>query len=163
CHDHKFDPIRQSDYYRLEAHFAQTQPNDLVLASAGEQAAWKAQAEPVQKEIARLQAQMRRAPDAEKAGIEAQLEALDDKMPAPLASIYTVADEPKKTQPVRILFHGDYLNPLAPVGVRPLGILLPEGAPEAALDTAAPRLKLAQWITDAANPLTARVMVNRAW
>ena len=35
CHDHKFDPFRQSDYYRLQAHFAQTQPNDLVLASQG--------------------------------------------------------------------------------------------------------------------------------
>ena len=25
CHDHKFDPFRQSDYYRLQAHFAQLQ------------------------------------------------------------------------------------------------------------------------------------------
>jgi hypothetical protein len=163
CHDHKFDPIRQSDYYRLQAHFAQTQPNDLVLASTEDQVAWKKQAEPVQREMTRLQAQLRRAPDAEKAKIEAQLEALDDKMPAPLAAIYTVADDPKKAQPVRILFHGDYLNPLAQVGVRPLGILVPEGAPEAPLDTATPRLKLAQWIADPANPLTARVMVNRAW
>jgi hypothetical protein len=24
CHDHKFDPIRQSDYYRIEAYFAAT-------------------------------------------------------------------------------------------------------------------------------------------
>ena len=46
CHDHKFDPFRQSDYYRLQAHFAQTQPNDLVLASKEEQDAWKAKAAP---------------------------------------------------------------------------------------------------------------------
>src|SRR5262249_32031723 len=93
CHDHKFDPFRQSDYYRLQAHFAQTQPSDLVLASKDEQDAWKAKAEPVQQEMRRLQAQLRRAPDGEKAKIEMQLEALDDKMPAPLASIYTVADD----------------------------------------------------------------------
>src|SRR3954464_6663483 len=43
CHDHKFDPFRQSDYYRLQAHFAQLQPDDLVLASKEEQAEWKAQ------------------------------------------------------------------------------------------------------------------------
>ena len=24
CHDHKFDPIRQSDYYRIQAYFAST-------------------------------------------------------------------------------------------------------------------------------------------
>jgi len=163
CHDHKFDPIRQSDYYRLQAHFAQTQPSDLVLASADKQAAWKKQAEPVQQEMRRLQAQLRRAPDAEKAAIEAQLDALDDKMPAPLASIYAVDDEPQKAAPIKVLFHGDYLNPVATVGVRPLGILIPEGTPEEPISTATPRLKLAEWIATSSNPLTARVMVNRVW
>jgi hypothetical protein len=95
--------------------------------------------------------------------LELQLEELDDKMPAPLASIYSVNDEPKKASPIQILFHGDYLNPVAKVGVRPLGILLPEGEPEAPIETEQPRLKLAEWITDAKNPLTARVMVNRVW
>jgi hypothetical protein len=163
CHDHKFDPLRQSDYYRLQAHFAQTQPNDLVLASQEEQSAWKSKAEPVQQEIRRLQAQLRRAPDGEKAKIEMQLEALDDKMPAPLASIYAVADDPAKASPIKVLFHGDYLSPVARVGVRPLGILLPEGTPEAPVETSTPRLKLAEWIVNPANPLTARVMVNRVW
>ena len=163
CHDHKFDPFRQSDYYRLQAHFAQTQPSDLVLATKEEQDAWKAKADPVQQEIRRLQSLLRRAPDGEKAKIELQLEALDDKLPAPLSSIYTVKDEPEKALPIRVLFHGDYLNPVAKVGVRPLGILLPEGAPEEPLETAKPRLRLAEWIVDPANPLTARVMVNRIW
>jgi hypothetical protein len=163
CHDHKFDPFRQSDYYRLQAHFAQTQPYDLVLASKEEQEAYKAKSLPVEQERRRLQMQLRRAPETEKAAIETQLEALDDKMPAPLESIYTVTDDPKKAAPIRILFKGDYLNPLAKVGVRPLGILIPEAAPEEPLDTEKPRLKLANWIVDPANPLPSRVMVNRVW
>ena len=163
CHDHKFDPFRQSDYYRLEAHFAQTQPNDIIMASQEEQEAWKAKAEPIQQEMRRLQGQLRRAPDGEKAKIEMQLEELDVKMPAPLSSIYSVKDDPRKATPIHVLFHGDYLNPTATVGVRPLGVLLPDGAPEEPLDTATPRTKLANWIVDPANPLTARVMVNRVW
>jgi hypothetical protein len=163
CHDHKFDPFRQSDYYRLEAHFAQTKPNDIVMASAEEQAAWKAKAEPLQQEMRRLQGQLRRAPDGEKAKFEMQIEELDGRMPAPLSSIYTVKDDASKPAPIRVLFHGDYLNPVATVGVRQLGILLPDATPEAPLDTEKPRLKLANWIADPANPLTARVMVNRVW
>jgi Protein of unknown function (DUF1553) len=92
-----------------------------------------------------------------------QLEALDDKMPAPLEAIYSVTDQPTKAAPVQVLFHGDYLSPVAKVGMRPLGILLPEAAPEAPIEVAQPRLKLAEWIVDPANPLTARVMVNRVW
>jgi Protein of unknown function (DUF1553)/Protein of unknown function (DUF1549) len=163
CHDHKFDPFRQSDYYRLQAHFAQVQPSDLVLASQQEQADWKTKAAPVEQEKRRLQMQLRRAPDGEKAQLELQLDALDDKMPAPLAAIYTVTDDAAKASPIQVLFHGDYLSPVAKVGMRPLGILLPEAAPEAAIDAATPRLKLAEWIVDPANPLTARVMVNRVW
>ncbi|MHB8519595.1 MAG: DUF1549 and DUF1553 domain-containing protein [Limisphaerales bacterium] len=35
CHDHKFDPIRQADYYRLQAFFADVRAaDDLVLAPA---------------------------------------------------------------------------------------------------------------------------------
>jgi hypothetical protein len=163
CHDHKFDPIRQSDYYRLQAHFAQTQPADIVMASNPEQEAWKAASEPIQQQMRQLQARLRRAPDGEKAAIEMQLEELDMKMPPPLSSIYSVKDDPAKIAAIRILFHGDYLDPQARVGARPLGVLLPDGAPEQPLDRPAPRLKLAEWIVDPENPLTARVMVNRAW
>jgi hypothetical protein len=92
-----------------------------------------------------------------------QIEELDLKLPPPLSSIYSVRDDAAKTAPIRVLFHGDYLNPVAGVGVRTLGVLLPEGAPEEPLSVEKPRLKLADWIADPANPLTARVMVNRAW
>jgi hypothetical protein len=163
CHDHKFDPFRQSDYYRLQAHFAQLQPNDIVLASKEEQDAWKAKAAPVEQQKKKLQADLRRAPDGMKAKIEADLDALDDQMPAPLESIYSVVDEPQKASPVKVLFHGDYLNPVSTVGVRTLGILLPDGTPEAPIQEEKPRLKLAEWIADPANPLTSRVMVNRVW
>jgi hypothetical protein len=163
CHDHKFDPFRQSDYYRLQAHFAQVQPNDLILATPEAQAEWKTKAAPVEQERRRLQMQLRRAPDGEKAALESKLDELDDKMPAPLESIYSVGDEPAKAQPIQVLFHGDYLSPTARVGMRPLGILLPEGTAEEPIEADHPRLKLAEWMVDPANPLTARVMVNRVW
>ncbi|HKE25363.1 MAG TPA: DUF1549 and DUF1553 domain-containing protein [Bryobacteraceae bacterium] len=163
CHDHKFDPFRQSDYYRLQAHFAQLQPNDIILASKQEQEAWKAKSQPVENERRRLQFALRRAPESDKAKLEADLDALDDKMPAPLESIYSVVDDPAKAAPIKVLFHGDYLNPTATVGVRTLGVLLADAAPEAPIEEDKPRLKLAEWIVDPANPLTARVMANRVW
>jgi hypothetical protein len=163
CHDHKFDPFRQADYYRLQAHFAQVQINDIVLASKEEQEAWKAKAQPVEQEKRQLQAELRRAPEAEKGKLETALDDLDDKMPPPLESIYSVKDIAEKASRIKVLFHGDYLNPVATVGVRPLGILLPDGAPEAPIEEEKPRLKLAEWIAEPANPLTARVMANRIW
>src|SRR5262249_59825084 len=33
CHDHKFDPISQVDYFRLQAHFAPMRARDDVLAA----------------------------------------------------------------------------------------------------------------------------------
>ena len=51
CHDHKFDPIRQSDYYRMQAYFGTTHEQDVARATPAEEAAWKAKAEPVQDEI----------------------------------------------------------------------------------------------------------------
>jgi hypothetical protein len=163
CHDHKFDPFRQSDYYRLQAHFAQTDVNDIVMASPEEQAAWKAKTTPIQQEMRKLQMQLRRASEEQKAKLEADLEKLDEQMPLPLASIYSVKDTAAQATPIHLLSRGDYLAKGAKVGVRPLGILLPEGTPELPLEVEKPRLKLADWVVDPANPLTARVMINRVW
>ena len=163
CHDHKFDPFRQSDYYRMMGYFAQTQANDLVQATPEEQAEWKKQAAPVQSQITQLQFKMRRAPEADKGALATQIDDLEDKLPAPLPSIYTVTDDTKDSTEINILFHGDYLQPTAKVGARPLGVLLPDGSPEEPVSISTPRLKLANWIVDPANPLTARVMANRIW
>ncbi|MEO8659413.1 MAG: DUF1549 and DUF1553 domain-containing protein [Bryobacteraceae bacterium] len=44
CHDHKFDPILQKDYYRLQAFFANTRiEDDLIVDPPGEQEKWKRQ------------------------------------------------------------------------------------------------------------------------
>ena len=163
CHDHKFDPFRQSDYYRLQGYFAQSQPNDLIRASAEEQAAWKAQVDPIQMEMRQIQGKMRRAPEEEKGKLQTQLDGLDEKMPLPMTAIYAVKDDPKLAATPHLLFKGDYLQPLDAVGARPLGILLPDNAPEEPVTLSQPRLKLANWLVDPANPLTARVMVNRMW
>ena len=40
CHDHKFDPFRQSDYYRIQAYFAGVYDNDVSRATPEERAAW---------------------------------------------------------------------------------------------------------------------------
>jgi hypothetical protein len=163
CHDHKFDAFRQSDYYRIQGYFAQTQPNDLLRATKEEQEAWHAQVDPLTREMRQAQAKMRNASETDKAKLQAQLDAIDEKMPLPLTAIYAVKDDPKEATPIHTLFHGDYLDPRETVGARPLGVLLPEGVPEEPITMEKPRLKLADWLVNPENPLTARVMVNRIW
>jgi hypothetical protein len=163
CHDHKFDPFRQSDYYRMQGFFAQAQPNDLLRASKEEQDAWHAKVDPLQQQIRQLQGKMRRAPEEEKGKLQAELDTIDENMPLPLTAIYAVKDNPAEATPIHTLFHGEYLDPREAVGARPLGVLLPDNTPEEPIVTEKPRLKLANWIANPENPLTARVMVNRVW
>ncbi len=67
CHDHKFDPLQQKDYYRLQAFFAGIMPReDLVAATAGERTAhaaklagWEAKTATLRSEIAAIEAPYR--------------------------------------------------------------------------------------------------------
>jgi hypothetical protein len=163
CHDHKFDAIRQSDYYRLQGYFAQTHANDIVVASAEEQARYKQTMEPLEAEMRQLRTAMRRASEEEKGKILMRLEAIDEQIPSPPAAMYAVRNEVKEMTPIHLLAAGDYRNKGAQVGMRPPGVLLPEETPELPLASGKPRQRLAEWITDPGNPLPARVMVNRIW
>lgn len=113
CHNHKFDPIPQEDYYRVSA----------VLAGVRH------------------------------GGPEA------DKAPS-FGPKHTLAE------PTHLLNRGDAQSP---------GRVIEPGVPsavqtvEATFEPADPaseggrRLALARWVTDAGNPLTPRVIVNRLW
>jgi len=69
CHDHKFDPILQQDYFRLQAFFAAFLPrNDVPLATPGQQAEyqarlakWEALTADVRRQIDAVEASARRA------------------------------------------------------------------------------------------------------
>ena len=62
CHDHKFDPILQKDYYRLQAFFANTRIEDQAVLMTGDArkqyevryAAWDTQTKDIRGEMVRL-------------------------------------------------------------------------------------------------------------
>src|SRR6185369_3636150 len=54
CHNHKFDPILQKDYYRLEAYFAATQENDIILGPAALKKDWEEKTKIINAELKKL-------------------------------------------------------------------------------------------------------------
>ncbi len=68
CHDHKFDPITQKDYYRLQAIFAGSQEQEIPVVDAVKIITWR-KSEPKQLELNDLRDEVarmdvRRAEDA---------------------------------------------------------------------------------------------------
>jgi hypothetical protein len=163
CHDHKFDPIRQKDYYRMQAHFAAVHAFEVPLASTEEQNAWKSRKEAVDKEVKEIKARMKGLTGEDLTRMQAMLKQAEDKTPEPLPALFSVSNDYEKFKPVHVLHRGEYTKPGEEVHPRSLGVLLPDGAPELGVEVRAPRTELAKWITDASNPLTARVLVNRIW
>ena len=62
CHDHKFDPISQADYFHLQAFFAATEYKDHTLVSESERAShdrdmksWRGEVRALKKRLKRLE------------------------------------------------------------------------------------------------------------
>ncbi|MBL8293592.1 MAG: DUF1549 domain-containing protein, partial [Bryobacterales bacterium] len=164
CHDHKFDPIRHKDYYRIQAFFAAVHDSDLDLATEQEKVAYKEAKSSHDAQIKTLRSQMRGLKDGvERGKMLAKIRELEETAPAAPPAIFSIRNDFEKASPIHVLARGDHQNKGEKVGMRPLGILLPEGTPELPGDIKAPRQELAKWITDPENPLTARVMANRIW
>ncbi len=76
CHNHKFDPILQADYFRLQAFFASILPHDDLVAATPDQveadrpklAAWEEKTADLRRQIAAVEAPFREIASREAIG-----------------------------------------------------------------------------------------------
>jgi len=210
CHDHKFDPLPQRDYYRLYAFFNNTVDDGHGKSTPGGTLAFEGEtggSEAVRAAAEEARADLAAYLDARGGGFAAWRAGLHPDVHAQLSASlraalevpwaeqtlaqrrsvygYFVRDELEFTQrveklnalersegkavttlvmselpeprPTTIFIKGDFTRP---------GESVTPGTPEILPPLTAEkpnRLDLARWLFDPAQPLTARVMVNRIW
>ncbi|MBA4054736.1 MAG: hypothetical protein C0490_08500 [Marivirga sp.] len=139
CHDHKYDPILQKDYYSAFAFFNQVPEKglvgDITLASLADPPNMKITTDDISKILTFI-----------------------NKKDTAAVEVMVMKDMPTK-RPTHLLKRGVYDAP---------GDLVTIGLPSAimpfdSIKYGNNRLGLAKWVIDKRNPLTARVFVNRMW
>lgn len=138
CHDHKYDPISQKDYYRTFAFFNQVPEKGLfgtIDASFADPPNMKITTEDV----------------------NSILKFINKKDTAKV--MVMVMKDSSKVRPTYILNRGNYDSHGEMVGVGIPKAIMPFDTNKLEKN----RLGLAKWMLDARNPLTARVYVNRLW
>jgi hypothetical protein len=181
CHDHKFDPITQKEYYQLFAIFHNVPEKGLDGKSGnaapvlklptpeqrGKLTELAAAIKQTEEQLHGLAAKPTESPGNDHADLAAEEKKLRDDL-AKLRKARTalekqipttmVMQELPKPRETFMLIRGQYdkkgekVTAGVPASLPPL----PPGAP-------ANRLGLARWLVDRRQPLTARVIVNRYW
>ena len=166
CHDHKFDPVTQREFYQISAALGGTyQASERESVSDSAQAAARKRVAELDGEIAEL-AEYERTTDLpqkrELASRRSRLESLARLLKGGPAHL-TV---PKQPEAWHIFARGDFRQPGEVVSARGIACV-PGVSPDWGLSENAPeaerRKALAEWLAGAGNPLTPRVIVNRLW
>ena len=163
CHDHKFDPISQKDYYRLQAYFAATEENDVILGPQDQKKIWEEKTKALNAELKKHRKQLEQAEGEERKKLSDQIEKLEDERPPPPPTIPTIHNDFSQRTAMHVLKRGDWEKKGEPVAPRPPSVLMDEDVAELPADVPNPRTQLARWLTEPNHPLTARVIVNRIW
>ena len=139
CHDHKYDPILQKDYYSTFTFFNQVPEKglvgDIMLASLADPPKMKITSEEVENILSFI-----------------------NKKDTAAVEVMIMQDAPKY-RPTYLLKRGAYDAPGDRVHVGLPKAIMPFDS----LKYGNNRLALAKWLTDKRNPLTSRVFVNRMW
>jgi hypothetical protein len=179
CHDHKYDPVTQRDFYQVFAFFNST---DEITSEAeraefhrpvlelptpeenARRAAYQAQRAALSRELAEYVKSLAvkrahpegPAPHKDPGLLErmANYRALVRRRPE-ITSTLVMRDLPAP-RPTYIHLGGDFLRRGAPVSPGVPAVL-------ASQPVTGNRLDLARWLVDPGHPLTARVTVNRMW
>ncbi|MEO2025497.1 MAG: PSD1 and planctomycete cytochrome C domain-containing protein [Fuerstiella sp.] len=179
CHDHKYDPVTQKDFYQLSAFFnnidttpetpgRNTHPPFIQLPTPGQSEQLKQLTSHISAVSAEIKALKAKQTPVEQTAVsatlkqkEAELKKLTQKNVTLNASIQVslVSKERMEARPAFILTRGAYDQPGEEVE-RNTPAFLP---PLVSTDQLSSRMDLARWVTHGQHPLTARVAVNRFW
>ena len=190
CHDHKFDPVPQRDYYALAGIFFSTEilsgrkggkatefgqkrivdPDLVPLGDPGVLEKLKPAAEritAIQKKLTPLQTKVAQAEGAERkrlneeiAPLKAEAESLQQGLPS--VEWAFGLREADKIANTTLRIRGVWNQPGDEVPRGFLSAVNFSATPKIAAQSSG-RLELAQWLTHPEHPLTARVFVNRVW
>lgn len=190
CHNHKFDPITQRDYYSLLAYFESSynprnwlKPQDRWIPDIGPLAVERqnahnaeidAQLTPLNQQVEVLTKENadngNNGHDEKIAELQAQIQALSGQKQShgKIQALFDVNDPPV----TNVFRRGDYFKrgiPVKPEIPEVFQRNLTARAEPVADDPTLPkytsgrRLQLARWITSRQNPMTSRVVMNRLW
>ncbi|HEV3145340.1 MAG TPA: DUF1549 and DUF1553 domain-containing protein [Gemmataceae bacterium] len=178
CHDHKFDPITQEDYYSLQAVFAAVDRTDRkydldpVVAKKRQELIARF-AGLLARALLPMNGENQQALGQELASSQRELGALPAQSIAFIGAVHSgtgsfrgTGPDGGKPRPIFVLLRGNVQKPGEPVGPGALHALtalpcrfdLPLNHSEGDR-----RAALACWLTDPRNPHTWRSIVNRVW
>ena len=183
CHDHKFEPVTQKEYYQLQAilypafnveHWQNPNDRVVIAGSRSEQARWQAHEKAIDARIDSLKRLLASEPDATKKekALQRAIESENARrLPNP-GRIAWVSDVSGNPPEIPLLIRGNLATPGPKVGPGVFAFLTDADnryeprPPFSGSQSTGRRLALAQWLTRPGSrpaALLARVLTNRIW